>query len=1124
MILADPDAIREREENLPEPTQDQFPTDTRSLDEMLDGPPPPTFLEGVARQAAPALGVLANPITGTAVPLGDAARGVSDELRAPGGGHAVASAFLAGVARAQEVDNIDADRWMLSRAYQPVLEALNRARPRVEQIPNAYSSANVYDWMVRRYGPIGLAAARQAWTNEVWAQVNELRQSDPPAVANIPATHAQLLDEVLAEQRAALSWGDVTATHGNASRAAGFVGTLVGGFTDPSNVLASVMGAPASASLLKTFVIEGGLNTALDVAGLPSRAARYRKLGAPMNAGEIGGELAADFVLGGAIPTGIKAGLRAVSPDVRTAARVVEDELYRADENPHAGDAGGRDLMRQGALTAMGAIQDGRPDLLPDTTAQLGRALDPKIEAARRRQGFSVESFDPAKLETDAAAMQYKGGGDAHGVTDRLQGVTQWDPAKAGLSLIWERGDGTLIVADGHQRLGLAKRLMAAGQDDVTLYGIRYREADGFTAQDMRVVAALKNIAEGTGTGLDAARLLREAPEGIESLPPRSPLVRQARDMTGLSDDAFGMALNGTASERDAAIVGRFVRDKDLQAPILAHLAKDSPDTAEEAELFVRQVLAAGATREVQSDMFGDFIKADLILPQRVKILKGALTSLRKDKALFSTLTDRADAIQAAGNALNTVENEARRETAARAFATLKALAERKGPISDALQEAAEAAARTGNRRAATGRFIQNVRDAVARGDFDRADAGGPVGTLEPSPEDFGLSPGAEAETDAAASPVLDPAAVKAGLSGFDDPVGKPEAFVQQSRVLAASIAPEDIAARARAVQADFIAAQKGRSLEDLFKNAPARQRELDTAGEAIARETGTRWKSGGVKERATAQAKMTRKKYPDAGRMTDITRGAFLLDAPDEAEAVVDALARHFDVLDEGWAQQSSGFFDRKLLVRFADGEAGEVQLRAAMMDAAVRAGGHKAFRVSRDLTLPAAEREAARGRERELYSAAIGRLDPAWAPVLAQAGNGGSVPKVLLKFSGDISPPSYRSSQSTSFQSSPGSGMKAARLSDSSRMAGRQSQFSKTSMGDTSEPNVGAAPAEVNPSEFGPAQPEIEALRRMDQDVTVPDPDGDGDIAVRDLRRRLERQARAVEALRNCGGFDAV
>ncbi len=398
--------------------------------------------------------------------------------------------------------------------------------------------------------------------------------------------------------------------------------------------------------------------------------------------------------------------------------------------------------------------------------------------------------------------------------------------------------------------------------------------------------------------------------------------------------------------ERDAAIVGRHVTDKDLQAPILQHLAQDSPDTAEEAELFVRQALAAGANKEVQGDMFGSFIKADLILPQRVKILKGALSTLRRDKALFSTLTERAGAIQAAGNVLNVAENAARGETAARAFATLKALAERKGRISDALQSAAEDAARTGNRRAATQRFVQDVRDAISRGDFDGREPGAAIGDLD--------APAADLE--APRGPGNEPA-LKDTLSLFGDPVEKPEAFTRQSQDLAGSIEP---------AREPPVAAFR-RQLAEIEKNLPA---------------------------------------------------------VPPEHTRL--------------WRGNRPGEIGQN--PHFTNDAAG--------------------------IAMPF----------RQAYRGELSYVDVPTADLARYEDKGAVAPGAEFSLPPEI----------------------AAK----------------------------AKSAEVNPakSEFGNAQPEIEAMRVLDQEATMPNPHGDGEVTVREVRRQMEQEARTVEALRKCGGFDGV
>lgn len=711
--------------------------------------------------------------------------GFLGDFFAPDGGSRFASGFGAGLHRERFVDSIGADDRAIEQEYDPLVEAVNKNRLGNDHIPNP---AHVSEFGTgTNYGltlPNGQIITRGNVESLLWQRMDELRKTDPGAAANLAKSPEELHAAVLDAQRQAVVFDNPDTPAG---RTGSFLGGLAGGFSEPQNIVPMLFGAPPSTSLLRTFVIEGSINTALDAASLPARLPRYERIQEPMDAGAVAAELGGDFVLGGAIPVGLKLGGRGLvnllgkrhpspPPTVRTAAAVVENAADVAAANPHAAAPAGEDLTRSAIEQS---DRNARfPDAVapPDTTEHLGRALDMKLEEAQRRGGFTVQSFDPSTIATDAAAMQYKTGADAQGVTDRLAGVEKWDPAKAGLSLIWEREDGSRIIADGHQRLGLAQRLQAAGHD-TPFFGVPYREADGYTAPMMRVIAAAKNIAEGSGSALDAARVLKDAPELARQLPPRSALVRQARDIANLHDDAFGMAWNGVASERDAAIVGRHVRDPQMQTAILGHLAKDSPDTAEEADIFVRQALAAGAHKEVQSDMFGSYLTADLVLPQRVKILKSALTSLRKDKALFATLTGKENQIAAAGNVLDTAANAANQETAARAFVTLKALAERKGPISDALQAAAERASKgrtQAARNAATGDFLAAVRSAAQRGDLGRDEPRGALGDVGSEDAGAAIPQGQDAN----------------GLDLFGDPAAKPEPFVKQSRDLAHELAP----------------------------------------------------------------------------------------------------------------------------------------------------------------------------------------------------------------------------------------------------------------------------------------------------------------------------------------------
>jgi N12 class adenine-specific DNA methylase len=98
---------------------------------------------------------------------------------------------------------------------------------------------------------------------------------------------------------------------------------------------------------------------------------------------------------------------------------------------------------------------------------------------------ITYTSFDPRTLGTDAQAFQYKGGANQQGVTDRLSGVQRWDPLAAGNVVVYESADGTRTIVDGHQRLGLAKRLLseqeATGPERIVSSAIKAKDGRVFT-------------------------------------------------------------------------------------------------------------------------------------------------------------------------------------------------------------------------------------------------------------------------------------------------------------------------------------------------------------------------------------------------------------------------------------------------------------------------------------------------------------------------------------------------------------------------------------------------------------------------------------------------------------------
>lgn len=376
----------------------------------------------------------------------------------------------------------------------------------------------------------------------------------------------------------------------------------------------------------------------------------------------------------------------------------------------------------------------------------------------------------PSELISDAATFQYKEGGDKFGVTDRLQDVDVWDPTQANIAIAYERADGTLVIADGHQRLGLAKRIEAQGDGQKPkLLTYVLREADGWTTDEVRLIAAVKNISEGTGKATDAAKIMKVDPAKFAELPlpPRSALVRDAQGLVRLSDDMFGLVINDMVPSNYAAMVGRMISDDpELQEAAMRVIMKADPSNEFQAMSMIQQVKETGFERMTQDGLFGDEIVAESFFVERAKILDQAQKILRKDKSAFEAISKNADRYEAEGNVLNKTNNARRLSNETQTLATIQALAHNVGPISDALTRAAKQFRETGNASSSAREFVDSIREAIAKGDLD------------------GLSSGEYGRyVDDSGKVFSEPAKPKSeDFSGFSDLKG--EAVVQQTKQL----------------------------------------------------------------------------------------------------------------------------------------------------------------------------------------------------------------------------------------------------------------------------------------------------------------------------------------------------
>ncbi len=336
---------------------------------------------------------------------------------------------------------------------------------------------------------------------------------------------------------------------------ASFLGTAKGVFQDPLVLSTLPLGAEfgvgrtAFATIARTAAVEGSIAAVVEVP-IQAEVFRFkREIESPWSfkqsavnvlAAGGGGALIAGTITGGIVGarktlSSYRAARDAgkITPDaaLEEAERILEDTLGLHDENPLDLARGIEDAEPVPADAAHerafedARVQhtDNRPVDVSDSTAFV--EPDDGIDQVLKRTEDPSElvDIDPTKVDVDAETFQFKSGADGAGVNDKLRDVKTFDRRLAGVSLIWERTDGKQFIADGHQRRALALRAIEAGQDpaEVRLNGFILREADGVTAIDARRIAAVKNMAEGSGSALDAAKILRSVgPMGEAILPP----------------------------------------------------------------------------------------------------------------------------------------------------------------------------------------------------------------------------------------------------------------------------------------------------------------------------------------------------------------------------------------------------------------------------------------------------------------------------------------------------------------------------------------------------------------------------------------------------------------------------
>lgn len=181
-----------------------------------------------------------------------------------------------------------------------------------------------------------------------------------------------------------------------------------------------------------------------------------------------------------------------------------------------------------------------------------------------------------------------------------------------------------------------------------------------------------------------------------------------------------------------------------------------------------------------------------------------------------------------------------------------------------------------------------------------------------------------------------------------------------------------------REAKAQLIAANQGKSIDEIRAEATANQAALHQLGEAVETELGINFEPPPpgyeVKTRESLERKIRDEGYSGPHEITDVSRASFVVTSPEQAEQVIGRLARRGTVYDKGWKRlEQTGYLDRKLYLQHPNGGVSEIQIVPAGVHQLKFGQGHVLYEIIRRPDRPLEARKAAARKSRTIYAKAI-------------------------------------------------------------------------------------------------------------------------------------------------------
>jgi len=341
-------------------------------------------------------------------------------------------------------------------------------------------------------------------------------------------------------------------------------------------------------------------------------------------------------------------------------------------------------------------------------------------EAAPTSQSNHQPSRRLEDLKVDPKRFQYKLGGNKRGVTDALSDA-KWDQDLADPIHIWEDPeDGHEYVVNGHHRYDLAEQ---AGADRIDVNKIDNKKWP--TAADARRFGALKNIADGNGTSVDAAKFMREKGYTVDDLREtglslKKNVAKEGLALSRLDDHLFDQVVDGRIDPKIGAAIGEASDVASDQDAILKDVQRREkagrPVTPEQIRESARLVKSAPTHTETTTDLFGSHEESRNLFLEMGEVSEYIQRELADERRVFKRVSSKGASEQLAKgkNVINPEENAKIAQQAAQQRELYLKRSTQAGPIHATLEEAAQRLAEGENANAVKSDAFEEIRQHLA--------------------------------------------------------------------------------------------------------------------------------------------------------------------------------------------------------------------------------------------------------------------------------------------------------------------------------------------------------------------------------------------------------------------------